>query len=438
MNRPSSELVKPSSNGPSPPRPEGALLVVGGGIAGLTAAIEAAEAGHDVYIVERGPTLGGRVARFHKYFPKLCPPQCGLEINFRRIRAGHRQIKVFTLAELISVGGSAGAYEVQVTLHPRFILEDRCTACGRCAEVCPVERPSELDYGLGTTKAAYLPSAMAFPMKYVIDGDACLGADACGACAEVCPTDAVVLDQQPRSLTLLAGSIVLATGWKPYDISKLDLLGGGRLPDVISNVMMERLAAPDGPTDGRLVRPSDQRPAKRVAFVQCAGSRDRKHLPYCSSICCLGSLKQAAYVREADPEDGEAWIFYIDLRAPGMHEAFYHRLWVDPKVHFVKGKVAKIRREGGELVVEADDMVAGRRVQVPVDMVVLAAGMQPSLAGSAIPGLPVAFDEHGFAAENREAGIFVAGVAKRPIDVIGSTRDATGAALKAHQRTVSA
>jgi quinone-modifying oxidoreductase subunit QmoA len=277
---------------------------------------------------------------------------------------------------------------------------------------------------------------MAFPMKYAIDGDACLGEEACGACAEVCPTGAVVLDQQEQEMTLLAGSIVLATGWKPYDISRLDLLGGGRVPDVISNVMMERLAAPDGPTEGRILRPSDGREAKRVAFVQCAGSRDRKHLPYCSSICCLGSLKQAAYLREAYPEDGEAWIFYIDIRAPGVHEEFYHRLWADPKVRFVKGKVAKLWRSGDEVVVEADDMVSGRKLQIAFDLVVLATGMQPSLAGAAIPGLPISFDEHGFAQENREAGVFVAGVAKRPVDVIGSTRDATGAALKAHQVVV--
>jgi quinone-modifying oxidoreductase subunit QmoA len=426
--------VSVPSNGSSPPRPEGSLLVIGGGIAGLTAAIEAAEAGHDVYIVERGPSLGGRVARFHKYFPKLCPPQCGLEINFRRIRSGHRQIKVFTLASIASVSGGPGSYEAEVELHPRFILEDRCIACGKCAEACPVERPSEFDYGMRTTRAAYLPSSMAFPMKYVIDGEACLGAQACGVCAEVCPTDAVVLEQQPRSITLLAGSIVLATGWRPYSLSKLGLLGGGQVPDVISNVMMERLAAPDGPTQGRLLRPSDGREARRVAFVQCAGSRDRNHLPYCSSICCLGSLKQASYLREAYPDDGEAWIFYIDIRAPGVHEDFYHRLWADPNVHFVKGKVARVRRVGEEVEVEADDMISGHKLRASFDMVVLATGMQPSLADRSIPGLPVSVDEHGFAQENREAGIFVAGVAKRPVDVMSSTRDGTAAALKAHQR----
>ncbi len=416
---------------------EGGVLVIGGGISGLTAAIEAAEAGHDVYIVEQEPSLGGRVARFFRYFPKLCPPQCGLEINFRRIKSGHRQFKVFTLAEVQGVSGQAGDYSVDVRLNPRFVLEDRCIACNKCAEACPVERPNEFNYGMDTTKAAYLPHGMSFPMKYVIDGDACLGEQACGACADACPTDAVLLSQEPRTITLKVGSIVVATGWRPYDAKKIDILGFGEHADVVNNVMMERLAAPDGPTGGKLTRPSDGQPAKRVAFVQCAGSRDRKHLGYCSAICCLGSLKQATYVREQYP-DSEVFIFYIDIRAPGLHEDFYHRVWNDKAVSFIKGKVAKVEEDpvSGELTVEADDMVSGRKLRVPVDLVVLATGMEPSTARNPIPGLPLTYDRYGFALEDRAAGVHVAGVAKRPIDVVGAARDATGAALKAH-RTIS-
>jgi quinone-modifying oxidoreductase, subunit QmoA len=168
--------------------------------------------------------------------------------------------------------------------------------------------------------------------------------------------------------------------------------------------------------------------------VQCAGSRDRNHLPYCSTICCLGSIKQAAYLREQYP-DSEAYIFYIDIRAPGLHEDFYHRLWQDPKVSFVKGKVAKVEEDAGSdgLIVEADDMISGRKLRTTVDLVVLATGMQPTLRDNPIPGLDIEYDPYGFAIENREAGIHVAGVAKRPADVVTSVRDATGAALKAHQ-----
>jgi quinone-modifying oxidoreductase, subunit QmoA len=415
---------------------EGGVLVVGGGIAGISAAIEAAEAGSDVYIVEQRPSLGGRVAQLHQYFPKLCPPYCGLEINYRRIRSDHRHFKVFTQAEVRSVSGEAGNYEVTVALAPRYVIMDRCIACNRCAEVCPVDRPNDFNYGLDTTKAAYLPGPMAFPMKYVIDGQACLG-QACGVCAEACPTDAIDLAMEPKTVTLRVGSIILATGWKPYDANKLTILGYAQHRDVVTNVQMERLAAVDGPTCGKILRPSDGREAKRVAFVQCAGSRDLNHLPYCSSICCLGSIKEATYIRTQYP-DSEVWIFYIDIRAPGHNEDFYHRIRADEGVHFVKGKVAKVDADPGtgDLVVEADDMLSGGKTRVAVDLVVLATGMVPSTSGNGgIPGLPVEYDEYGFALENRAAGVFVAGVAHRPADVVTSVRDATGAALKAIQTT---
>jgi heterodisulfide reductase subunit A-like polyferredoxin len=281
---------------------------------------------------------------------------------------------------------------------------------------------------------------MAFPMKYVIDGEACAGAG-CSACVEACPTDAIDLTMTPKTVTVKVGSIVLATGWKPYDANKLTILGFSEHRDVVSNVQFERLAAVDGPTCGKLLRPSDGREAKRVAFVQCAGSRDVNHLPYCSSICCLSSIKEATYVRAQYP-DSEVFVFYIDIRAPGRNEDFYHRIRADEGVHFVKGKVAKVLADpsgSGDLIVEADDMLSGAKRQVNVDMVVLATGMQPSLSGAdPIPGLALSFDEYGFALENREAGIFVAGVAHRPADVVTTVRDATGAALKAIHATVHA
>src|ERR687892_654105 len=197
----------------SAPGRERGILVVGGGMAGISAAIEAAEAGSNVYVVEQGPSLGGRVAMLHQYFPKLCPPYCGLEINFRRIRSDHRHFKVFTLASLESVSGSVGDYEATIRLDPRYVIADRCIACNRCAEVCPAERPNAFNYGLDTTKAAYLPNPMAFPMKYVIDGSVCKG-EVCGACADACPTDAIDLQMQPKSVTVKVGAIVLATGWR--------------------------------------------------------------------------------------------------------------------------------------------------------------------------------------------------------------------------------
>src|SRR5712691_7252499 len=232
------------SNGHGVAGRERGILVVGGGMAGISAAIEAAEAGSDVYVVEKEPSLGGRVAQLHQYFPKLCPPYCGLEINFRRIRADHRHFKVFTLASVERVSGSVGDYEVTIRLDPRYVIADRCIACNRCAEVCPAERPNAFNYGLDTTKAAYLPNPMAFPMKYVIDGETCLGS-VCNACAEACPTNAIDLAMQPKTMSLKVGAIVLATGWRPYDANKLTILGYAASKDVITNVEMERLAAVD-------------------------------------------------------------------------------------------------------------------------------------------------------------------------------------------------
>lgn len=411
------------------------LLVVGGGIAGLTAAVEAAETGREVYLVEREPYLGGRVARMNRYFPKLCPPYCGLEIQFRRIR-GNPAVHVLTLAEVEEIRGVPGDYEVRVRLAPRYVDEDRCTACGACVPVCPVDRPDDFNYGMGTTKAIRLPHALAMPMKYVIDGDACRGA-ACGACVEACPYGAVDLDMQPRTITLRVGAVTLATGWRPYEGAALSRLGFGTWPDVITNVMMERLAAPNGPTGGRIVRPSDGAAAKRVVFIQCAGSRDVNHLPYCSSICCLASLKQARYVLDQYP-DAQVTVFYIDIRTPGEYEDFYNAVRSDPRVSLVKGKAARVGPDpSGRLLVEAEDILSARKVRLPADLVVLAAGMARETGADGIPGLRVERDELGFAAAAPAGGIFPAGVARRPADVVTCARDGTAAALRMIQRTAS-
>ncbi len=416
---------------------EASVLVIGSGMAGLTAAVEALEAGHDVFIVEKEAYLGGRVAGFHKYFPKLCPPACGLEINFRRVKSGHRHLKFFTLAEVESVSGQAGSFNVAIKLNPRFVLADRCTACAQCVPVCPEERSNAFNYGMDKTKAIYLPHEMALPMKYVVDPGTCLG-DTCNKCVEVCPTGAIDLHMKPDIINLQVGSIIVATGWQPYDAAKIDILGFGQYGNVINNVMMERLAAPNGPTRGKILRPSDGAPAKRVAFVQCAGSRDVNHLPYCSAICCLSSLKEASYVREQYP-DSQVYIFYIDIRASGAYEDFFQRMESDEGIHFIKGKVAKIEdgAEPGDLAVEADDMLAGSKVRVNVDLVVLATGMVPNTGEGRIPGLDLEHDEFGFALESRKTGVHIAGVARRPMDVATTVRDGTGAALKAAQSSAS-
>ncbi len=400
----------------------GEILVIGGGIAGLTAAIEAAETGYDVVIVERNPYLGGRVSQLNKYFPKLCPPFCGLEILFKRMKSNPK-IKYFTNAEVVEISGEAGNFNVTIKLKPRYVNEN-CTACGACSEVCPVEVDNEYNFGLNKRKAVYIPHIMAMPFMYTIDDKACTK---CGECVAACKYNAIDLNEEERTLRLNVAAIIVATGWKPYDATKLDNLGYGKYANVITNMEMERLASLNGPTNGKITT-KDGKPIESIAFVQCAGSRDENHLPYCSAICCLASLKQATYVREQYP-DAKIYIFYIDIRAFGRYEDFFAKVKADEKVELIKGKVAKVEEVNGKLVVTAEDVESGVKVQREVDMVVLATGMQPSLAGTSIPGLEC--DEYGFVKE--KDGIFPAGVAAKPMDVASSNECATAAALKAIQ-----
>lgn len=411
---------------------ERTILVVGGGISGLTTAVESAEAGYNVVIVEKSPFLGGRVARMNKYFPKLCPPTCGLEINYRRIKFNQR-IRYYTLAEIERIEGSAGNYNISIQLNPRYVNE-RCVGCDACAEACPVEVPNDVNFGLDKRKAAYIPFEHAFPFKYVIDDVACKKFD-CAKCVDACKYNAIDLNMKPEVIEINAGSIVLATGWKPYDVGKLDNLGFGTNPDIITNVMMERLASPNGPTKGRLVRPSDGREVKRVAFVQCAGSRDENHLPFCSAVCCLASLKQATYVREQYP-DSKTYMFYIDLRTPGTSfERFLNKIKEDENVSLIKGKVAKVSEDPStrDIIVEYEDILAGQKKKMAVDLCVLATGMAPTVGEVKLPD-EVKINENGFVVSDKDRrGIYAVGCAKNPVDVAQSVQDATGAALKAIQ-----
>ncbi|MGE5172338.1 MAG: heterodisulfide reductase subunit A, partial [Betaproteobacteria bacterium] len=282
------------------------------------------------------------------------------------------------------------------------------------------------------TKAAYLPHNQAFPLQYVIDGSVCKGA-ACNKCAEACKYDAIHLDMKPETVQVKVGAVVMATGWNPYDATRMDNLGFGKVQNVVTNMMMERLAAPNGPTAGKIVRPSDGKEAKNVAFVQCAGSRDENHLAHCSYICCLASIKQANYVRELYP-DSKAKIFYIDMRTPGLFESrFYAKIKEDPNVVFLKGKVAKIEQgANGDVLVTAEDIHGGGKVTETFDMVVLATGMQPTAASLKAAGVPVTDD--GFVDQAAlPKGIYATGTLKTPVDVARSAQDATGVVMKSIQ-----
>ena len=408
----------------------GKILVIGGGISGLTAAIEAAEAGADVTIVEKEAYVGGRVARTNLYFPKMCPPTCGLEINLRRVKTNPR-IRTLTLSTVESIRGGPGNYTATIRKAPRFV-NSKCTVCGECVDVCPADRPDAFNLGLSTTKAIYLPFDMAYPSRFAIDGDACLGADDCGKCLDACAYGAIDLGMGEDREEIEANAVIWSTGWSPPDATQFEGLGFGDHANVINNVTMERLAAPNGPTRGQIQRPSDGKAPESVAFVQCAGSRDENYYGFCSGVCCVASLKQARYVREQFP-DAQIFVFYIDIRAPGRLEDFFTATKEDEKLLLVKGKVAKISEDAstGNLTVEAEDALSGQKMAQAVDMVVLATGMIPNGIGDAQVEGGVALDQHGFVALEQPQGYLAAGVAKRPVDVAACNRDATGVAIKA-------
>ncbi len=408
------------------------ILVVGGGISGMTAALEAAETGKRVVLVEKRPYLGGRVSQLYRYFPKLCFPTCGLEINQRRAKM-NPNLTILTMAEVTDISGQAGDYTATVKLAPRFV-KDHCTACGACGEAVTQKFDNEFDYGLSKRKGAYLPHRMAHPQRYVID-PRIIGTEEGEKAKAACKYNAVDLDMQEESIQFKAGAVIWATGWQPYDANKIQPYGYDRIKNVITSVEFERLCDPTGPTGGKLVRPSDGREAKRVAFIQCAGSRDRNHLLHCSRICCMATLKQTTYVTEAWGNTADVSVYYIDIRAIDRFEDFYAKVQANPQVKFIKSKVASIveDRGTGNPVLHGVDTEGYRRYADAHDLVVLAVGMQPSVDADRFP-VQIRLNSEGFIeAAPENGGVFAAGCASDALDVNRAAQHATAAALRAIQ-----
>jgi len=415
------------------------ILVVGGGISGMTAALEAAECGKNVILLEKNPSLGGRVSQLYKYFPKLCFPTCGMEINLRRIK-GNKNLRVLTMAEVTAVSGAKGDYTVQVKLSPRYVNEN-CTACGECAKVVEAEFANEFNYGLNQRKGAYLPFNMAFPQRYVID-PRIIGSEDANKAKAACKYNAIDLEMQDQTLELKAGAIIWATGWQPFDANKIQPYGYDRFDNVITSVEFERMMDPFGPTGGKILRPGDGKEAKNIAFIQCAGSRDRNYLKHCSRICCMATLKQTTYITEQYGADSDAkgTVYYIDIRAIDRFEDFYLKVQKDPKISFIKSKVANItlNKQNGNPILNGNNLElegTGKdmRYANEHDLVVLAVGMQPSVDFTAL-GLSLKINEHSFIEPAEEnGGMFGAGCAADALDVNRAVQNATASALRAIQ-----
>jgi len=405
------------------------ILVVGGGISGVTAALEAAEAGKQVILVEKNPFVGGRVVQLHKYFPKLCHPTCGMEINQRRAK-GNPNLTILTMAEVTNISGDKGDYTVSVSLKPRYI-NNNCTACGKCGEVVEAEFDNDFNYGIDKRKGAYLAYNNAYPQQYVLD-ERIIGTDDATKAKEACPANAIDLEMAEETVDLKAGAVVWATGWRPYDANKIQAYGYDRYENVITNVEFERLNDAMGPTGGKILRPSDGVEAKNIAFIQCAGSRDINHLKHCSRICCMASLKQTTYATE---KGAKSDIYYIDIRAIDRFEDFYKNVQNDENVKFIKSKVAFITEEADTKnpVLQGVDTEGYHRYANPYDLVVLAVGMEPSVDKDSFP-VELALNEEGFIElDENNGGVFAAGCSSDALDVNRAVQSATASALRAIQ-----
>ena len=419
-------------------------LVIGGGIAGIQTALDIADAGYEVDIVEKTPSIGGRMSQLDKTFPTLDCSACILTPKMVEASA-HERINLYTYSEVEKVSGFVGDFKVDIRKKARSVDMSKCTGCGVCSQKCPSKKtPSEFNRGLGTRSAIYTPFAQAIPNVPVIDREHCIKFQTgkCGLCAKVCAAGAIDYTQEDEIITREYGAIVVATG---FDMIKLDKFGEysyDTCPDVITSLEFERLTNAAGPTKGHLERLSDHKAPKSVTFIQCVGSRDTtcRGKSYCSKICCMYTAKHAMLIRDKYP-DVQVNVFYIDVRTPGKNfDEFYRRAVEEYGVNYIKGQVGKVAEVDGHLRVQAMDLIDNRRILLDTDMVVLAAAIEPDPSVRKLATmLTASIDTNNFLTEahpklrpveSPTAGIFLSGVCQGPKDIPETVSQAGAAAAK--------
>ena len=437
------QLNAPLTAGTSPVTKR--ALVIGGGIAGIQTALDIADAGFEVDIVEKKPTIGGKMTQIDKTFPTLDCAACILTPKMVDA-AQNEKIHIYAYSEVEAVKGFVGNFHVTIRKKARYVNEDVCTGCGLCTEKCPQKKvPNEFNLGLDNRRAIYIPFAQAVPKVATIDPNYCtmLKTGKCGVCSTVCTAGAIDYKQKDELLEREYGAIVAATGFDPISLDKFDEFAYSKSPDVVSSLEFERLMNAAGPTGGTLLRPSDGTHPKTIVFVQCVGSRcdgGEKGKPYCSKICCMYTAKHAMLCREKYP-DTDVYVFYIDVRTPGKNfDEFYRRAVEEYGVHYVKGMVGKVVPEGGKLKVQASDLIGNQQLHIDADMVVLAAAIEPDKSARPLATmLTASMDTNDFfteahpklrPVESPTAGVFLSGACQGPKDIPETVAQAGAAASK--------
>ncbi len=424
-------------------------LVIGGGVAGIRAALDVANTGSPVVLVEREPSLGGNMARLSETFPTLDCSQCILTPLMVEV-SRHPQIEVLTLSEVEEVKGFVGNFKVKIRKKASFVRAEDCTACGDCVAACPEAVPNEFDMGLAWRKAIYIPFPQAVPSTYTLDADRCLNARldsetgfrllACVRCSEVCKPRAIDYDMPDEVVEREVGAIVVATGYKLLAGEPAAECGYGIHPDVVDGLEFERLLSASGPTGGEVRRPSDGKTPEDVVFIQCVGSRDPKRgVPYCSRICCMYTAKHVALLKHK-LHDVRATVFFMDVRAGGKgYEEFVQRVAKEERVLYLRGQVSQVVKRNGKLVVHGVDTLSGQAVELPADLVVVALPTGPIRNERLSAALRIPTDAHGFfqelhpklrPVETLTAGIYLAGAAQAPKDIPDAVCQASAAASK--------